>query len=877
MSLKSLSDLPQFDIRKVQFKVLSSDEIRKRSVCEIVSKRSEGENSVNDPRLGPNDEKTSCITCKRSFHECSGHEGHIELPMPVINPELRGVVLSILSCICSHCSSLLVDKSVFEGTSFSSKKGVDRLNIIKKYLENGGKCFRKLEPGESPCLPSPIYRKNDNNDGGHMIKYIYKKGKGSGEQITNYRTSQEIYDILDNISDENAAFLGFNPKCSHPRDFMMKNLLVSPICTRPYLYQDGEKLLDFMTNMYTTILSIKEKLRDTGLSENAKKDCEKKINNAICSMISVTGEVNMAKGGSSKSVRQKLGGKKGIVREKAMGKRIDFAGRCVIGGESTLPFGYILIPKFLASTLTKEIIVTNYNLAYVRRLYDDGLVQYIRQSGGRASGQSMMILPNNKEKLVPRVGDTVDVSLVNGDVVTFNRQPTLHKPGMMSQRAIIHDNNNIRIHSSTTEATNADFDGDDANIYVPQRDETILESILLGGVPGCISNPGNSGVTLSLYYNACLGMYLLSDDKILLDEEDWETGLEIFKRDLRKNKPKEVRDNRLFTIKKRLEGSGIHKLSGKALISCMFPSDMYFNQSGILVIDGILIRGRLEKSNYKLLVKYVHDTYGQYFATNFIGESQWLYDWYLTIRGFSSSMHDILPPDPRRVEENVAIQLLRAQKAVNELEASEENFWVKESKILSELARIDDSCKKMIDATLSPDNSYIAMAKSGANGSTNNVKCMMAMYGQELNNGIRPKYSISNNSRVTFFDDFNDNSVTSRGYITTSFLTGLDPQPLVLHLDGSRDGLTASILVTPDSGNLNRKMNNFLNSTRIGSSGEVELTRGNVIQFAFNDGLDDTKLTNNYSLRRGKEKYFIDLQNCADRLMSKAAARRKRV
>lgn len=874
--MKTQHKFPEFNIKHVQFKFLSSEDIKKRTVCEITSKK-DGENSVNDLRLGPTDEKTACVTCGRNFSECSGHEGYIELPIPIINPEARNVVLSILSCVCNHCSALQFDKDIFNDKVFLSKKGVDRLNIVKKYLESGGKCARVLAEGEPPCSPSPIYRKNDNNDGGHMIKYTYKKNKNSTkDKIFNYRTSQEIYDILDNITNEDAIFLGFDTRGAHPRDFMMKYIIVSPTCTRPYLYQDGEKLLDFMTNMYKNILTIKDDMKDSRLTENEKNDCEKKLNNAISNMISTTGESTIAKGGNSKSIRQKLGGKKGIVREKAMGKRINFAGRCVIGGESTLPSGCLLVPKFLASVLTKEVVVTNYNISYIRKLYSEGLVQYITQNGGKAQGQNIMILPSNKERMLPKVGDVIEVSLVNGDIVSFNRQPTLHKAGMMAHTAIIHDQNNIRIHSSITCATNADFDGDDANIYVPQKDDAIIESMLVCSVPSCISDFNTSKVMLSLYYNACLGMYLLSDDKIVLDQEDWDEGTNIFKRDLRHNHNGK-NNERLSTISSRIKNSGIHPRSGKALISCMFPVNMYYNNGKLLIVNGVLIKGRLDSSSSAGLIKHILDIYGQYFTNNFISESQWLYDWYLTIRGFTSSLNDITPSNSKALEEYINIQLIKAQRTVDEIKKSDESNIIKEMRILSALARIDDGGKKMIDETVSDDNSYYMMAKSGAKGSNNNIKCMMAMYGQELNNGMRPKFSISGARRITCFDDFDDDNVVTRGFIIDNFLNGLSPQSLVIHLDGSRDGLISSILVTPESGNLNRKMNNFMNSTRIGACGEVELTKNNILQLSFGNGFDVTKTVINRSKIRGNEEYFIDLQNCSDMLMSAQALRSSKI
>lgn len=60
-----------------------------------------------------------------------------------------------------------------------------------------------------------------------------------------------------------------------------------------------------------------------------------------------------------------------------------------------------------------------------------------------------------------------------------NRQPTLHKPGIMAHRVRVLRNptyQTIRMHYANCNTYNADFDGDEINCHLPQvhvrRDET---------------------------------------------------------------------------------------------------------------------------------------------------------------------------------------------------------------------------------------------------------------------------------------------------------------------------------------------------------------------------------------------------------------------
>lgn len=57
----------------------------------------------------------------------------------------------------------------------------------------------------------------------------------------------------------------------------------------------------------------------------------------------------------------------------------------------------------------------------------------------------------------------------------FNRQPTLHKMSMMGHRVKVLPWSTFRMNLSCTSPYNADFDGDEMNLHVPQSMETRAE------------------------------------------------------------------------------------------------------------------------------------------------------------------------------------------------------------------------------------------------------------------------------------------------------------------------------------------------------------------------------------------------------------------
>ena len=878
--------VPEFEIDKTQFKVMSSQMIKQISVCEITSHSLTDIGGINDPRLGPLDESSICETCFKTLRNCPGHYGYIDLACPIINPEMKNVVLSLLSCVCNDCSSLLVSKAIINSDrAIISKRGSERLAALAAVASKCGQCSRPRGENDPICNHTPEYKVTENKDI-HVVKYQYKcKVGGTVVQSSNIRTVEEVFTILDHIADEDLPYLGFGGKdAPHPRDMIMRNMIVPPPSCRPPLIQDGEKKQDFITTSFIHIITTNEKLKKDNMIENKRKETEKKLALLIFSLISATNEVQQGKSGSSKSIRKKFYGKDGLTRKGANGKRGDFAGRTVLGGDSTLPFGWISIPREFARVLTRKVVVTTYNVERMKRLYASGRVTHNTSSMGRYAGNSMLISPLVKEYLVPKLGDVLDVLMEDGDIVTFNRQPTLHKSCMMAFRVRLHEANTIRIHSSITKATNADFDGDDANIYMHQGSNTIIENYLLANVEYNIANSHRGGVMTSLYYHAVLGAYLLTKPGVFLDKEDWDIGIDLFRRSVTKfNQPDERKlagwswgsdklPLRFESLEKRLALTGVPMYSGVALFSALLPPDFCMDYGGLKIRHGVLVQGQVTGKAIDGfgLVHQMVKNYGVDMARQFITEAQWLFDWYLSIRTCSLSLADIVPSNRAELREYVEETLGKTQLVVNQFYKDEMDDNIREGKILAALGQMDDGGQKVAMKFMDPENNYVAIYSSGARGSANNFKCMMAMYGQEVNCGMRPKFTISNYTRFCCFNSFNDHDVTAKGFITRSLVEGLDPVSYIMHMDGSRDGISASNLTTPESGFMNRKLNNVLRDNFIGTTGEVITVNKHIMQFSYGDGMDPAKTTLTSSLERGTEKYFIDIKGLIRRLIIEA-------
>mmetsp|Transcript_1987 Transcript_1987/g.2788 ORF Transcript_1987/g.2788 Transcript_1987/m.2788 type:complete len:1737 (-) Transcript_1987:583-5793(-) len=192
-------------------------------------------------------------------------------------------------------------------------------------------------------------------------------------------------------------------------------------------------------------------------------------------------------------IRQILEKKEGIFRKHMMGKRVDFACRSVISPDPYIGADEIGIPLHFAKTLTFPTPVNEWNLQEMRNLVMRGShdypgacwVQY--RQGQRVSLDKMekpqrLAVANRLSAILEKGGGMptlVGRQLVNGDYLLVNRQPTLHKPGIMAHRVrILHNptQKTIRMHYANCNTYNADYDGDEMNCHFPQSYLATAES-----------------------------------------------------------------------------------------------------------------------------------------------------------------------------------------------------------------------------------------------------------------------------------------------------------------------------------------------------------------------------------------------------------------
>lgn len=139
-------------------------------------------------------------------------------------------------------------------------------------------------------------------------------------------------------------------------------------------------------------------------------------------------------------INQRLKGKRGRFRGNLSGKRVNFTGRTVISPDPNLRLDEVGVPEHMAQILTVPVYVTEHNLKAVRewiKFRGKPGVPYVH-SVKDTNGNMKMLFNNQRMRDVIAAdltfGYVVERTLISGDIVLFNRQPSLHRLSIQAFR-----------------------------------------------------------------------------------------------------------------------------------------------------------------------------------------------------------------------------------------------------------------------------------------------------------------------------------------------------------------------------------------------------------------------------------------------------------
>jgi len=450
----------------IQFGILSPEEIERRSVAEIFTHDTyDGDipkiGGLFDPRMGVLDNGLICPTDGLDNRFCPGYFGHIKLAKPVYHYHFISYITKILKNVCLRCSSLYIDPNKFP--QLKNEKNQLKFNLMTKLCSKSKFCGDNNENGCGAPRPTTIKKEPGN------LCNIYVEWKTKQEKKHIVLSVIDVREIFKRISDKDCESLGFNVTWCRPEWLICSVLPVAPPTVRPSVKQDNNtRMEDDLTHKYCDIIktnrSLKQKLEQPDTPQNIIDDWTQLLQYHVATLVDNTipgiPQAQQRSGRPLKSLKERLKTKEGRVRGNLMGKRVNFSARSVITPDPNIKIDELGVPEKIARNLTKPIKVNKYNIKnlteLVRRGPDDwpGAKTYIRTS----TKTTIYLKHIDRNKIKLEYGDIVNRHLSDGDIVLFNRQPSLHRMSMMAHRVIVMKGNTFRLNISVTTPYNADFD-----------------------------------------------------------------------------------------------------------------------------------------------------------------------------------------------------------------------------------------------------------------------------------------------------------------------------------------------------------------------------------------------------------------------------------
>ena len=695
------------------------------------------------------------------------------------------------------------------------------------------------------------------------------------EEDMNKLMPSDIRDWFEDIPDEDLEVLGIDSEHSRPEWMILTVLPVPPVTTRPSITLDnGQRSEDDLTHKLVDIIRINQRFmenREAGAPQLIIEDLwellQYHVTTFVDNEISGTPPARHRSGRPLKTLSQRLKGKEGRFRGSLSGKRVNFSARTVISPDPTLSLNEVGVPDRVAKEMTQTLNVTERNVEEARQYVRNGPeahpgANYVR----RPDGRRLKVTEKNCEELAEKVEADWEVNrhLVDGDIVIFNRQPSLHRMSIMAHEVVVMPYKTFRLNTVVCPPYNADFDGDEMNMHALQNEEARAEARVLMRVQEQILSPRFGGNIIGAIQDHISGTYLLTHSNPEFSETQ---ALDL------------LRATRVDELPEAdgVDDAGKEFWTGRTLFSELLPDDLdlsFTSSAGddVVIEDGQLIEGTIDEDAVGAFGGEVVDTltkaYGETRARVFINEIASLAMRAIMNFGFSIGIDDeSIPPEAEeQVDDAIESAYDRVQELIETYEAGELESLpgrgvdeTLEMKIMQTLGKARDSAGEIADQHFGDDNPAVVMARSGARGSMLNLTQMAGSVGQQAVRGERINRGYED--RTLSHYKANDLSAEAHGFVENSYRGGLTPEEFFFHAMGGREGLVDTAVRTSKSGYLQRRLINALSELEAQYDGTVRDTSGRIVQFEFGeDGTSPVKVSSG-------EEDGIDVDGIVDRVV----------
>ena len=851
-------------IGSIKFSCLSPDEIRKMSATKIITADTYDDDGfpidmgLMDPHLGVIEPGLRCKTCGHKVDECPGHFGNIDLAMPVVHVGFMKEIKKLLQSTCRSCGRLLL----------TEEQAKEYRETMEQVEELGGDSM-DVRLVSKDTAKDAASRQVCPHCGAEQLKITLDKPttfREDGHKLT----PKEVRERLERIPDADLVPLGIDPASCRPEWMVLTALPVPPVTVRPSItLESGDRSEDDLTHKLVDVLRINQRLRenrDAGAPQLIVEDLWELLQYHITTYFdNQTSGIPPARhrsGRPLKTLVQRLKGKEGRFRSNLSGKRVNFSARTVISPDPALSINEVGVPTEAARELTLPVHVTASNLQILKDMVKRGPTPHFEYY---VPGVNYVIRPDGRrirvtDKNAETVSETVEINfvierhLMEGDIVLFNRQPSLHRMSMMAHTVRVMPGKTFRLNLCVCPPYNADFDGDEMNMHVLQSEEARAEATILMKVQEHILSPRFGGPVIGAIHDHITGTYMLTHFNPVFNKSE---TLIITSR---------LKNNELPPP---LIIDGKECWTGKMIFSSILPKDMRVvfkssicekcpqckkdkceNDAYVRIKDGKLLTGTIDEKAIgsmkgKILDKIARD-YGSNYSREFLDSVTKIAIGAIMVKGFSTGIDD--EDIPKESQLQIQDMLQNASDKVDQLvtayrkgeleqmpgRSMEETLEVEAMK---ELGHARDEAGRIAGDQLGLENAAVQMAKSGARGSMLNLSQMAGCIGQQAVRGERLSRGYWNRTLPHFRQG--DLGAKAKGFVTNSYKSGLTPTEFFFHSMGGREGLVDTAVRTSRSGYMQRRLINALEDLKLKQDHTVRNTADSIIQFEYGeDGID---------------------------------------
>jgi len=834
---------PEYIYKKVGsiiFGVLSPQTIKKMATVKVVTPElydKEGypvDGGLMDTRMGVIDPGLKCPIDGKKLKECPGYFGYIELARPVVHINHVKPILDFLRVTCNECGKVLLtekdrERWIAKQERVEKEKGLEQKRKVVNDMVNAFKSVKKCPHCDAKQYTVSIDKPTSYVENDRRLNPI------------------EVRARLERISNEDVKLMGLNPEMARPEWFVITLMPIPPVTIRPSItLETGERSEDDLTHKLSDIVRINQRLFENinaGAPEVIIEDLwdllQYHITTFFNNSLASVPPARHRSGDPLKTLADRIKSKEGRFRHNLAGKRVNFSARSVITPDPQIKLDEVGVPLHVALELTVPEMVNEWNIERLKEFIKRGPENYPGANYVvRPDGKKKKITEETKEQLIDELteGFIVERHLMDGDVAIFNRQPSLHRMSIMCHKVKVFNGKSFRINPSVCRPYNADFDGDEMNLHIPQTQEAIAEADILMEVRTQIISPKNGMNIIASIQDSITGNYLLTKSLILTREEAVELLLSINCENFKGLRGKEV--------------------DGKQVFSCLLPDDFDFigdtreGKEPVKIENGNLISGVIDQSmigdSGGQLTRSLYVKYGDERTLDLMWQMSQLGIKVLARYGFTTGIEDTDLSDKLKQEIDklvndgkIKVEELIVQYKEGKLDAFpgktiEETL---ELKIIELLSKVRNKIGSIVTENSNVENPSIIMATSGARGNTLNLTQNAAMVGQQSLVGQR--INTGYYGRTLPYFKKGDLGSDAHGFIKSSYRDGLNPYEFFFHAMTGRDSLMDTALRTPKSGYLYRRLSSALQDLKVEYDGTVRSGDNSIIQFKYGDDMID--------------------------------------